>query len=103
MGVSSTTDIESFYKNLKIRYRYEQGRGFKDLVINYTNLMLEYNIKLIEEKIEKISFSQEDDKNFINLLELNKKEGMNTDIFRILFNNILSKDKQAQFAKYITV
>lgn len=103
MGVSSTTDIVSFYKNLKIRYGYEQGRGFKDLVINYTNLMLEYNIELIEKNVEKISFSQEDDKNVINLLELNKKEGMNADIFHILFSNILSKDKQAQFAKHITV
>jgi len=103
MEVSSTTDIASFYEVLKIRYRYEQGRGFKDLVIDYTNLMLEYNIKLIGKKIEEISFSQEDDKNVVNLLELNKKEGMNADIFRILFSNILSKDKQTEFAKYIAV
>jgi hypothetical protein len=103
MEVSSTTDIASFYEIFKNRYRYEQGKGFKDLVINYTNLMLEYNIKLIGKKIEEISFSQEDDKNVINLLELNKKEGMNADIFRILFSNILSKDKQTEFAKYIAV
>jgi hypothetical protein len=103
MGVSSTTDIVSFYKNLEIRYGYEQGRGFKDLVINYTTLMLEYNINLIEEKVQEISLSQEDGKNVINLLELNKKEGMNSDIFRILFSSIISRDKQAEFAKYIAV
>jgi len=103
MVVSSTTDIVSFYKNLEIRYGYEQGREFKDLVINYTTLMLEYNINLIEKKVQEISLSQEDGKNVINLLELNKKEGMNSDIFRILFSSIISRDKQAEFAKYIAV
>lgn len=101
MEVSSSTDIASFFEVLKIRYGYEQGRGFKDLLINYTNLMLDYNIKLIEHKIDKISIDQEDNKNVINLLELNKKEGMNADIFRILFSSIISQNKQALFSKLI--
>ena len=56
---------------------------------DYTNLMLEYNIRDIENAVEEISVSQEDDKNFINLLELNKK-GMNGDIFRILYDAVIS-------------
>ena len=51
--------------------------------------MLEYNIRDIENAVEEISVSQEDDKNFINLLELNKK-GMNGDIFRILYDEVIS-------------
>ena len=51
--------------------------------------MLEYNIRDIENAVEEISVSQEDDKNFINLLELNKK-GMNGDIFRILYDAVIS-------------
>jgi flagellar assembly factor FliW len=73
---------------------------FKGLFENYTNMMLEYNIKLIEEKVDEISISQEDDKNFFNLLELNKK-GMNSDIFNILYTSVMSAKGQKKFAPYI--
>lgn len=89
MSVSGVKEIAKFYEVLYIRYGYEQGRMFNVLFANYTNLMLEYNIKAIEKAVEEISISQEDDKNFINLLELNKK-GMNGDIFRILYNEVIS-------------
>jgi flagellar assembly factor FliW len=62
--------------------------------------MIEYNIKLIEEDIEKISSSQEDDKNFFNLLELNKK-GMNVDVFNMLYNLVISTKGQKKFAHFI--
>jgi hypothetical protein len=58
--------------------------------------MLEYNIKTIEKAVEEISVSQEDDKNFVNLLELNKK-GMNGDIFRILYNAVISTKGQRNY------
>jgi hypothetical protein len=103
MIISSTDDIVLFYKKLEIRYGYEQGRGFKNLVLDYTNLMLDFNIKLIEENMNEISFNQEDDKNVINLLELNKKEGMNADIFQILYSNIIGSNKKPRIAKYIKI
>ena len=89
MKVSNDTDIAGFHEVLYIRYGYEQGIIYKELFVDYTNLMIEYNIKLIEEDIEKISASHEDDKNFFNLLELNKK-GMNADVFNMLYNTVIS-------------
>lgn len=89
MSVSSDKDIAKYYEVLYIRYGYEQVSILKGLFADYTNLMLEYNIRDIENAVEEISVSQEDDKNFVNLLELNKK-GMNGDIFRILYDVVIS-------------
>jgi len=103
MKVSYATEIDMFYKTLYIRYGYEQGRIYKGLIEDYTNLLLEYNIKLIGEEVEEISDSQEDDKNMNNLVALNKKDGMNPDIFRILYNGIISTKGQNKFEKYVTM
>jgi len=89
MKVSNNTAIAKFHEILNIRYGCEQRMIYKGLFVDYTNLMIEYNIKLIEQDIEKISASHEDDKNFFNLLELNKK-GMNADVFNMLYNTVIS-------------
>jgi hypothetical protein len=102
MGVSRATDIARFFEVLKIRYGYEQGMIFKKLFEDYTNLLLEYNINLIEKGVEEISAGQEDDKNFFNLLELNNKKGMNADLFNILYNLLISTKKQNKYANYMT-
>ncbi len=103
MKVSNAIEIDMFYKTLYIRYGYEQGRIYKGLFEDYTNLLLEYNIKLIGNEVEEISDSQEDDKNINNLLVLNKKEGMNPDIFRIFYNSIISTEGQKKFDKYVAL
>jgi hypothetical protein len=95
MKVSKAFDVARFHEVLNIRYRYEQGKMFKGLFIDYTNLMIKYNVELIGKEVEKISVSQEDDKNYVNLLELNKK-GMNTDIFNILYNIVISEKSKTK-------
>ena len=99
--VADAESIASFYEVLNIRFGYEQGRIFKGLFEDYINYMLEYNIKLIGDEVDKISVDQEDDKNMNNLVTLNNKKGMNTDIFRILYNSIISTDGQKKFANYV--
>lgn len=100
MNVSDATDIAKFFEVLNIRYAYEQGRGFNNLVISYTNLMIDYNISLVEDSIEEIIANKEDNKNIINLLEFNNKKGMNADIFRILYNNIISREGKIMSGLY---
>lgn len=101
MDVSSATEIARFFEVLKIRYGYERGMIFKKLFEDYTNLLLEYNINLVEKGVEEISASHEDDKNFFNLLELNNKKGMNADLFNILYNLLISTKKQKRFTHFI--
>jgi hypothetical protein len=95
MKVSKAFDIARFHEVLNIRYGYEQGRMYKGLFVDYTNLMIEYNVNLIDKEVENISVNQEDDKNLVNLLELNKK-GMNADIFNILYNIVFSEKSQSK-------
>ena len=59
--------------------------------------MLEYNVASIEKELEKISASQEDNKNIMVLLELNSKKGMNTDLFVILYGLVVSKEGQKKY------
>lgn len=101
MNVSNATDIARFYEVLNIRYGYEQSRIYKGVFTDYTNLMLEYNIKMVGEEIDEISANQEDNKNIVNLLEFNNKKGMNTDIFRILYESIISTEGQKKYTHYV--
>jgi hypothetical protein len=101
MNVSNTMDILKFYEVLNIRYGYEQARIFKGIFTDYTNLMLEYNIKMVGEEIDEISATQEDNKNIVNLLEFNNKKGMNLDIFRILYENIVSTEGQKKYSNFV--
>lgn len=94
--VSSEEDIATFFSKLKKRNRYEKHRHFVD----YTNLMLEYNIALIEREAESFA-CEEDDKNINNLLALNSKEGMNEDVFRLLYSRVISKDGQQAYDPFV--
>jgi len=100
---SSAEEVERFYEVLKIRYGYEQSRtmsGLGCIFMQYMNLMIEYNINIVGEEVENIAKSQEDDKNFANLLELNKK-GMNADIFDILYKSIISTKGQLKYENMV--
>jgi hypothetical protein len=56
---------------------------------------------MVGEEIDEISASQEDNKNIVNLLELNNKKGMNQDIFRLLYQNIISAEGQKKYSNYV--
>jgi hypothetical protein len=92
-SVSCDEDIATFFRKLKKRNRYEQSRHFVD----YTNLMLEYNIGLIEREVDELIPSQEDIKNIMILLEMNHKKEMNTDIFRMLYGLVVSKEGRQKY------
>jgi hypothetical protein len=62
--------------------------------------MLEYNIAQIEREAESFA-CEEDDKNINNLLALNSKEGMNEDVFRLLYSRVISKDGQQAYDPFV--
>ncbi len=101
-GVSGEKDIAQFFSALNVRYGYTRpkkfNKMFNKMFIDYTNLMLEYNIASIEEELEKLSASPEDNKNIMVLLELNNKKDMNSDIFRMLYGLVVSKEGQRKYA-----
>ena len=96
-GVSVEKDIAQFFSALNVRYGYTRPKKFNKMFIDYTNLMLEYNIASIEDELEKLSASPEDNKNIMVLLELNNKKDMNPDIFRMLYGLVVSKEGQRKY------
>jgi len=69
--------------------------------VDYTNLMLEYNIALIERETDKLSAGDEDNKNIDNLLALNTKTGMNDDIFCLLYSRVISTSGQSKYDPFV--
>ena len=98
--VSCDEDIATFFRKLnRSRRSGRSGRSGRSIhFVDYANLMLEYNIASIEEELEKLSASEEDNKNIMVLLELNnKKKEMNTDIFMMLYVLVVSKEGQKKY------
>ena len=58
------------------------------------------NIPKVKVVRDDVKQRKEDNKNIINLLELNNKKGMNADIFRILYNNIISREGKIMSGLY---
>lgn len=69
--------------------------------MDYTNLMLEYNIALIERETDKLSAGDEDNKNIDNLIALNTKTGMNDDVFRLLYSRVISTSGQRKYDPFV--
>jgi hypothetical protein len=65
------------------------------------NLMLEYNIGLIEREVEGLYPDKEDIKNIMILLEMNHKKEMNTDIFKMLYELVVSKEGQQRYVPIV--
>lgn len=56
----------------------------------YYALVLDYWLNLIEKELEELEAIFEDKKNLIILVTLNEIEGMNGDLLRIIYNNLVS-------------
>ena len=94
--VNTASEIEWFNYNFKVRIGYEVS-GFEKRVIKYTNLIVEYNASLMEKELDKISAIEEDKQNIIKLIALNEKEGMNSDLLMIIYNNLVSADENERY------
>ena len=98
MPVSSKSLIDKFNFTF---FGYEHIYYFKTKIINYTELFINYNADLIEREIDKISTIQEDKINIIKLLVFFEKEGMNSDIFLIIYNLLICMDGNTKYAPFL--
>jgi hypothetical protein len=99
-NVDSSSNIALFNFDFKDRFRYELIR-FEKRLIDYTNLVVEYNATLIEKEIDELSAVEEDKINLIKLIALNDKKDMNSDIFQVIYNNLISDKGTNIFIPYL--
>ena len=100
MVVNTFSQIASFNYNFKVRLGYEVS-GFEKRVIKYTNLAIDYNATLMEKELDELSAIQDDKENIIKLIALNDKKDMNSDIFQVIYNNLVSSEGINIYAQHL--
>ena len=98
--VNTSSEIEEFNNNYKIRLGYEVS-GFEKRAIKYTNLAIDYNATLMEKELDELSAIQDDKDNIIKLIALNDNKDMNSDIFQVIYNNLVSASDAYRYAPYL--
>jgi hypothetical protein len=95
--VNTSSEIELFNYNFRARFGYLVS-GFEKRLIDYTNLIVEYNATLMEKELDEISATEDDKINLIKLITFNDKKDMNSDIFQVIYNNLVSQNNTKKFA-----
>jgi hypothetical protein len=98
--VHTASEIEFFNYNLQNYIGYVLSVVYKKRVINYTNLAIAYNASWMEKELDEISAIEEDKRNIINLFAFYEKKDMNSDLFQIICDNLISTPKT--FAPYLS-
>jgi hypothetical protein len=100
MWVHTAQEIEQFNYNFKRRIGYELI-SFERHMIKYTNLLVGYNATMMEKELDELSAVEDDKINIIKLIAFNDKKDMNSDIFQVIYNNIVSQNNTKRFAPYL--
>ena len=101
MKYTSQKDLNIFKKNYMARYEV-RTKLFDKKSVYYYNLVLDYCINLMEKELNELSEFFEDKKNVINLVALNDKNGMNGDILKIIYDNLVSREGNKKYEYLIT-
>ena len=99
--VNTPSEIEWFNYNFKVRLGYELSSTYKKRATDCINLVINYNISLIEKELDEISAIEYDKQNIIKLIAFNDKVDMNSNIFEIIYNNLINSNRQFKYNKYI--
>jgi hypothetical protein len=68
----------------------------------FNDLVIDYNIRMMEKDIEELLEYFEDKKNIINLAVLNDKKELNYDVLMIIYNNIVSANGNIKYKHLMT-
>ena len=75
--------------------------GFEKRLINYTNLAIAYNATFMENELDELSAIEDDKLTIIKLIAFNDKKNMNSDIFQVIYNNLVSAKRTNIYAPYL--
>jgi hypothetical protein len=96
MKYASQKDLIIFKNTYNKRYEV-RSRTFNKKSLHYYNFVFDYYVNLLEKELEELSIFFEDKKNVLNLVALNDKEGMNSDILMIIYNHLVSVDENKKY------
>jgi len=96
----TASEIQQFNDNFKNRLGYELI-SFERRVIMYTNLAVGYEVALMEKELDELSAIEYDKINIIKLIAFNDKKDMNSDIFHVIYSNLICSNEAKRFVPYL--
>ena len=100
MEYATPQGIDLFKKIYMCRNDVRSGYFLSRSVI-YRNIALEYNVKNMEKELDELSEFFEDKKIVINLVVIQEKHAINSDVLMILYNTLLSSEGNKKYSKTI--
>ena len=83
--------IRDIRSDIRREYRYDTNYS------SYTNQVVDYSIRVMEKELDELAAIYEDKKNVINLAMLSKKDGINGDIIRVIYNHLVSPKENKRY------
>ena len=100
MEYASQQGIDIFKRIYMCRNDVRSGYFLSRSVI-YRNIAIEYNVKNMEKELDELSEFFEDKKIVINLVVIQEKHAINSDVLMILYNTLLSTEGNKKYSKTI--
>lgn len=100
MKCASQHDLNIFTKMYMSRYEIH-SRTFERKSVYYYTFVFDYYVRLMEEELDELSAIFEDKKNMANLAALNDIEGMNGDVLRMIYGNLVSDEGHKRYSGII--
>jgi hypothetical protein len=76
---------------------------FEKNSVVHKELVISYNISLIEKELEELYVMFEDKKNVINLVTFYDKKDINYDVLMMIYNNLVSAEGNKKYLQYINI
>lgn len=95
----TASEIELF--NFNFKYRVGCDLIHFERCIKYTNIIVSYFIAIMEKELDELSAFEDDKINIIKLIAFNDKKDMNSDIFHVIYSNLICSNEAKRFAPYL--
>jgi hypothetical protein len=101
MEYSTAQELNIFNRIYMTRAEFK-NKVFDKVSDVYNELVIEYQAGIIEKELNELSAIFEDKKHIINLAAIYDKQGMNSDILAIIYNNLVSANAHQKYKDIIS-
>ena len=102
MEYTSQEDLKTFLHTYITRRCDIHYNRFEKKAINFNDIVIDYNVKIMENELDELFEYFEDKKNVINLVTFYNKKNINIDVLLMIYNNIVSADGNKKYKHLLT-
>ena len=102
MEYTSKEDLDTFLYTYTTRRCDIHYNRFEKKAIIFNDIVIDYNVRMMENELDELLEYFEDKKNVINLATFYDKKDMNYDVLMIIYNNLVSVDGNKKYKHLLT-